>query len=38
MNCIPDDLEKMAVEDYAAFLAARRMLMAEKIKAYFAGL
>ncbi len=38
MNCIPDELNKMGVEDYPAFLATRRTLMAQKIKAYFNGL
>ena len=38
MHCIPDGVENMAVEDYPAFLAARRALMAQKIKAYFASL
>jgi hypothetical protein len=38
MNCIPDGMEKMSVEDYAAFLAERRKLMAQKIKVYFQGL
>ena len=38
MNCIPEDVEKMSVEDYPAFLAARRTLMAQKIKTYFSGL
>ena len=32
MNSIPDGVEKMSVGDYPAFLAARRTLMAQKIK------
>lgn len=35
MNCIPDGVEQMAAEDYQVFLAARRKLMAQKIKTYF---
>jgi|ERR1035441_2811528 hypothetical protein len=38
MHCIPIDVENMSVEDYPGFLAARRTLMAEKIKAYFGKL
>jgi hypothetical protein len=38
MNCIPDGIEEMTVQDYPAFLVARRKLMAQKIKAYFEGL
>jgi hypothetical protein len=38
MNCIPAGVEKMSVEDYPAFLAVRRTLMAQKIKSYFEGL
>lgn len=38
MNCIPDGVEKMAVEDYPAFLTERRKLMAQKIKTYFNSL
>jgi len=38
MNCIPEGVERMTVEDYPAFLAARRSLMAQKIRAYFEGL
>lgn len=38
MNCIPEGVEGMAIADYPAFLAARRMLMAQKIKTYFESL
>ena len=38
MNCIPQGVEEMSVDDYADFLAARRSLMAQKIKTYFEGL
>lgn len=35
MNCIPDGIEQMTVADYPTFLAARRQLIAQRIKAYF---
>lgn len=38
MNCIPEGMEQMTVADYPAFLAQRRVLMAQKIKTYFASL
>lgn len=38
MNCIPDGTERMTVEGYPDFLAARRRLMAQKIRIYFGGL
>ncbi len=38
MNCIPEGIEQMGVEDYPSFLAARRRLMAQKIRGYFATL
>jgi len=38
MNCIPDGVERMTVDDYPDFLVARRQLMAQKIKTYFEGL
>ena len=38
INCIPDGIELMTVEEYPAFLAARRKLMAQKIKNYFGAL
>jgi hypothetical protein len=38
MNCIPKDIVNMSVEDYPAFLTARRVLMAQKISKYFSGL
>lgn len=34
MHCIPEGAEGMGVEDYLAFLAERRRLMAQKIKTY----
>lgn len=36
MNCIPDGIERMTVDDYDYFLAERRKLMARKIKEYYA--
>jgi len=38
MNCIPEDMEKMTVDDYSAFLEKRRRLIAKKIKQYFESL
>ena len=38
MNCIPAGIEQWTVSDYPKFLAARRMLMAQKIRTYFEGL
>jgi len=38
MHCIPGGIEQMTVEDYPAFLAERRRLMAQKIRAYFEAL
>lgn len=38
MNCIPDGMEGMTVDDFPAFLADRRKLMAQKIKVYFGKL
>jgi len=35
MNCIPDGIENMTIEDYDDFLIKRRKLMAKKIKEYF---
>lgn len=34
-NCIPDGIEKMAVENYDDFLAKRRFLMAKLIEQYY---
>lgn len=34
-NCIPDGVEDMTIQDYPRFLAERRKLMAQKMKAYF---
>jgi hypothetical protein len=34
-HCIPVDLVHMSVQDYADFLGARRVLMAERIRQYF---
>lgn len=38
VNCIPEGVERMTVNEYPAFLVARRKLMAQKIKGYFEGL
>jgi len=38
MNCIPDGIEDMTVDDYPQFLVERRKLMAQKMKTYFMGL
>lgn len=35
MNCIPDGIEQMDVNNYPEFLAKRRELMAQKIRKYF---
>lgn len=38
MNCIPDRVTDMGLEDYPAFLEERRKLMAAKIRTYFESL
>ena len=38
MNCVPGGVDEMTVEDYPAFLAERRKLMARKIRSYFESL
>ena len=38
MNCIPDSLGQMSIENYSDFLAERRNLMAQKIRMYFESL
>lgn len=38
MHCVPTDDHGQMVEDYAAFLEARRGLMSEKLRLYFEGL
>ena len=38
MNCIPESIAQMSVDDYPDFLTERRKLMALKIRAYFEGL
>ncbi len=35
MNCIPDGIESMKIDDYDDFLELRRKLMSSKIKSYF---
>lgn len=34
-HCIPEGVEEMSVDDYPGFLAERRMLMSQKLRAYF---
>jgi hypothetical protein len=38
MNCLPQGMEKMIINDYPEFLQQRRQLMAQKIKQYFFSL
>ena len=38
MNCVPPVLVEMGIENYAEFLALRRIQMAEKIRAYYFSL
>lgn len=38
MNCVPESIYNMTIEDYPAFLDERRRLMAQKIKQYYWGL
>jgi len=38
MNCIPDGIENMTIDEYPEFLEQRRKLMALKIKDYFRSL
>lgn len=38
MNCIPEGIKEMTIDDYPQFLAERRKLMAQKMKTYFMGL
>lgn len=38
MNCIPAGMARVTIDDYPEFLARRRELMSQKIKAYFENL
>ncbi len=38
MNCIPENIVNMTIDDYEEFLEERRYLMAQKIKMYFSVL
>jgi hypothetical protein len=38
MNCVPEELMKMNIDDYNNFLMLRRKLMANKIKEYYFSL
>ena len=37
-HCVPDDIYKMSFDDYDDFLEKRRILMAQKMKAYYLSL
>ena len=37
-NCIPDNMDKMNLDDYLDFLKQRRVLMAKKTKKYYQSL
>lgn len=38
MNCVPEDIQNMGIDDYQDFLVLRRKLMASKIKDYYHSL
>ena len=38
MNCVPNEIMEMSVDDYQDFLTLRRKLMAQKIKEYYNSL
>lgn len=38
MNCVPNSIINMTIEDYSTFLIERRTLMAQKIKEYYFSL
>lgn len=38
MNCIPDTIFEMKLDDYEEFLKQRRILMAEKMRLYYLAL
>ena len=38
VNCIPLSIKESVFEDYEQFLKTRRILMTQKIKAYYLGL
>jgi len=38
MNCIPDMIFEMKLDDYEDFLKQRRVLMAEKMRLYYLAL
>ncbi len=38
MNCIPEEVFEMRIEDYEEFLKQRRLLMAEKMRSYYLAL
>jgi len=38
MNCIPETIFEMKLDDYEEFLKQRRVLMAEKMRLYYLAL
>lgn len=38
MNCVPEDIQNMGIDDYQDFLVLRRKLMASKIRDYYHSL
>jgi len=38
MNCVPEEIQNMGIDDYQDFLVLRRKLMASKIKDYYHSL
>lgn len=38
MNCVPEDVFTMAIDDYENFLVRRRVLVAQKIRDYYFAL
>ena len=38
MNCVPESVINMEIQDYEQFLEARRKLISQKIKAYYQSL
>lgn len=38
MNCVPEEIQNMGIDDYQDFLVLRRKLMASKIKEYYHSL
>ena len=38
MNCVPESIYSMTMDDYENFLSQRRLLMAKKIRDYYFSL